>query len=105
MIWVGLLMGGVSLLIQAWALQGGSTHWQTMVFTVLTLSQLGHVLAIRSEKDSLFSVGIFSNPMLLFAVLLTFMLQMATIYIPALNPIFKTDPLGMSCLLYTSRCV
>ena len=99
MIWVGLLMGGVSLLIQAWALQGGSTHWQTMVFTVLTLSQLGHVLAIRSDKDSLFSVGIFSNPMLLFAVLLTFMLQMATIYIPALNPIFKTDPLGMSELV------
>ena len=99
MIWVGLLMGGVSLLIQAWALQGGSTHWQTMVFTVLTLSQLGHVLAIRSEKDSLFSVGIFSNPMLLFAVLLTFMLQMATIYIPALNPIFKTEPLSMSELV------
>ncbi|MDP3678742.1 MAG: cation-translocating P-type ATPase, partial [Methylotenera sp.] len=106
MIWVGLLMGGVSLLTQAWALQGGSAHWQTMVFTVLTLSQLGHVLAIRSEKDSLFSVGIFSNPMLLFAVLLTFLLQMATIYVPAFNPIFKTEPLSMSelaiCLALSS---
>lgn len=111
MVWVGLLMGGVSLLTQAWALYGGaanvdSSHWQTMVFTVLTLSQLGHVLAIRTEKDSLFSVGIFSNPMLLFAVLLTFMLQMATIYVPAFNPIFKTEPLSMSelalCLALSS---
>jgi Ca2+-transporting ATPase len=111
MVWVGLLMGGVSLLAQAWALYGGvanvdSSHWQTMVFTVLTLSQLGHVLAIRTEKDSLFRVGIFSNPMLLFTVLLTFILQMATIYVPAFNPIFKTEPLSMNelalCLALSS---
>jgi len=106
MIWVGLLMGGVCLLTQAWALHSGTSHWQTMVFTVLTLSQMGHVLAIRSESDSLFSVGIFSNRMLLSAVLLTFALQMATIYVPALNPIFKTEPLSMDelvlCLLLSS---
>jgi Ca2+-transporting ATPase len=99
MIWVGLLMGGLCLLIQAWALHSGSAHWQTMVFTVLTLSQMGHVLAIRTEKESLFSVGIFSNPLLVFAVLLTFSLQMATIYVPALNPIFKTQALSMSELV------
>ncbi|MGB4924707.1 MAG: cation-transporting P-type ATPase [Candidatus Nitrotoga sp.] len=99
MIWVGLLMGGLCLLTQAWALYGGSAHWQTMVFTVLTLAQMGHVLAIRTEKESLFSVGIFSNPLLVFAVLLTFSLQMATIYVPALNPIFKTQALSMGELV------
>jgi P-type Ca2+ transporter type 2C len=99
MVWVGLLMGGVCLLTQAWALQGGSAHWQTMVFTVLTLSQMGHVLAIRSETSPMFSAGFFSNPMLLLAVLLTFMLQMATIYIPALNPIFKTEALSLEELM------
>ncbi len=36
-------------------------HWQSMVFTVLTLSQLGHVLAIRSERESLFTQGLCSN--------------------------------------------
>ncbi|MCR4303795.1 MAG: calcium-translocating P-type ATPase, PMCA-type [Gallionella sp.] len=106
MIWVGLLMGGVCLLTQAWALQSGSAHWQTMVFTVLTLSQMGHVLAIRTEKESLFSAGVFSNPLLIFAVLLTFALQMATIYLPALNPIFKTEALSMGelalCLVLSS---
>jgi Ca2+-transporting ATPase len=106
MIWVGLLMGGICLMTQAWALHSGSAHWQTMVFTVLTLSQMGHVLAIRTEKESLFSVGVFSNPLLIFAVLLTFALQMATIYVPALNPIFKTQPLSIGelglCLALSS---
>lgn len=106
MIWVGLLMGGLCLLVQAWAMASGSAHWQTMVFTVLTLSQMGHVLAIRTETESLFSVGIFSNPLLILAVLLTFALQMATIYIPALNPVFKTEALSMNelalCLALSS---
>lgn len=55
-----------------------------MVFTVLTLSQMCHVLAIRTEKKSLFGAGMFANPLLIFAVLLTFALQMATIYLPVL---------------------
>lgn len=42
-----------------------------MVFTVPTLSQLAHVLAIRSEQHSLFSIGLLSNGLLLGAVVLT----------------------------------
>lgn len=99
MIWVGLLMGGITLLTQAWALHSGSAHWQTMVFTVLTLSQLAHVMAIRSEKESLFSIGFLSNRPMAGALALTFMLQMATIYVPALNVIFKTVPLDLNELL------
>ena len=99
--WVGLLMGGVSIFTQAWFMRTGGTHWQTMVFTVLSLSQMGHVLAIRSERESLFKLGLFSNKPLLGAVLLTFLLQMATIYIPVLNPIFKTAPLSAGELLIT----
>jgi Ca2+-transporting ATPase len=93
-VWVGLLMGGVSIFTQAWAWHTGSAHWQSMVFTVLTLSQMGHALAIRSERRSLFELGLGSNLPLLGAVLLTFALQMAVLYVPALNPIFKTAPLS-----------
>jgi Ca2+-transporting ATPase len=106
MLWVGLLMGAVSLLTQAWAIHIGSAHWQSMVFTVLTLSQLGHVLAIRSERESLFNQGVLSNPALIAALLLTFALQMAVLYVPWLNPIFKTEPLGLGemafCLAMSS---
>ncbi|QJD29001.1 cation-translocating P-type ATPase [Methylococcus geothermalis] len=92
-LWIGLLMGGISLLSQAWAYHTGSAHWQSMVFTVLTLSQMGHVLAIRSERESFFAQAFFSNKPLLGAVLLTFLLQMAVLYIPSLQPIFKTEAL------------
>lgn len=46
-IWVGLLMAGLSFGTQAFAIRVGDSHWQRMTFTVSTLSQLGHVLAIR----------------------------------------------------------
>jgi len=100
-IWVGLLMAGIVLSTQAFAIKTGNSHWQTMVFTVLCLTQLGHVLAIRSEKVSLFKMGLFSNKYLLGAVILTFIFQMATIYIPSLNPIFKTVPLTFNELIWT----
>jgi Ca2+-transporting ATPase len=92
-LWVGGLITALCLITQAWAMHVGDAHWQTMVFTVLTLSQMTHVLAIRSETESLFTRGLTTNLPLLGAVLLTFVLQMATIYVPALNPIFHTEPL------------
>lgn len=98
-IWIGLLMGGVSIFTQAWAYHTGHAHWQTMVFTVLTLSQMGNVLAVRSERASLFQLGMWTNRPMMGAVLLTFLLQMATIYVPALNPIFKTQPLDVDELI------
>jgi len=99
MIWVGLMIGALSLAGQAWAYHSGSAHWQTVVFTVLTLAQLFHVLAIRSERDSLLAIGLLSNLPLLGAVTLTVSLQLAVIYVPALNAIFKTQPLEFSELL------
>ena len=103
MVWVGLLIGGVSLLAQASAYIEGDRHWQTMVFTVLTFSQLAHVMAIRSESQSLFRIGLFSNLPLLGAVVLTVLLQLAVIYMPTLNGIFRTEPLSWleitECLL------
>lgn len=100
-IWVGLFMAGVTLAVQAWHLSSGNGHWQTMVFSVLCLSQLGHVMAIRSERESLFSQGVFSNRPLLAAVFFSFASQMAVIYIPALNSLFRTQPLSLPELAAT----
>jgi len=98
---IGLLMAALVLCIQVWSIRSGNEHWQTMVFTMLCITQLGHVLAIRSERESLFKIGPFSNRYLLGAVLLTFLLQMATVYLPVLNPVFKTTPLTLQELLLT----
>jgi Ca2+-transporting ATPase len=66
-----------------------------MVFTTLTLSQMGHALAVRSDSQSLFSQGIFSNKLMVAAVTLTFGLQMMITYWQPMNEIFKTKPLPL----------
>jgi Ca2+-transporting ATPase len=105
-LWVGLLIGGVSLFSQAWAIHLSSAHWQTMVFTVLTFAQLVHVMAIRSDKESLLTLGLLSNKPLLGAVVITVALQLCVIYIPFLNGIFRTAPLDIpelvTCFLLSS---
>ncbi|MEJ2737241.1 MAG: cation transporting ATPase C-terminal domain-containing protein, partial [Anaerolineae bacterium] len=98
--WVGLLMGLVSLGMGNWMWRTGWDNWQTMLFTTLTLSQMGHALAVRS-RDSLFKVGLLSNGALLGAVLLTFVLQMAVVYVPFLQDLFKTDALSLGELLFS----
>lgn len=92
-LWVGFLMGVVTLGIQAWAIHNQDTHWQTMAFTVLCFSQLGHVLAIRSDWKSFFKIGLFTNIPMLVAISITVALQLLIIYLPFCNEIFKTSPL------------
>ncbi|MDY0339595.1 MAG: cation-translocating P-type ATPase [Coriobacteriia bacterium] len=100
MVWVGLVMGAATLFTQAAFLDHGYHHWQTMVFTVLCLSQMGHVLAVRSDRESFFKQGFKTNLPLTGAVALTFVLQMGTIYIPVVNEkVFKTQPLTWDELL------
>jgi len=95
-VWVGLLLGLVSLGVGLWAWRAGNPAWQTMVFTTLTLSQMGNVLAVRSERDSLFSIGLRSNLALLGTVLLTIALQLAVVYVPFLQEIFNTQALSLA---------
>jgi Ca2+-transporting ATPase len=98
-LWVGLLMALVSLGVGYWGWSTGNPAWQTMVFTTLVLSQLGNAMALRSERDSLFTSGFFSNPAMLGTVLLTFGLQLAVIYVPLFQGIFNTQPLSASELV------
>ncbi|MCW8986555.1 MAG: cation transporting ATPase C-terminal domain-containing protein, partial [Gammaproteobacteria bacterium] len=98
-LWVGLFVGGISIASQAWAISREVTYWQTMVFTVLTLSQLFHSFAVRSESASIFKIGLLSNLPMLGAITVTFLLQLAVIYIPFLNDIFHTQPLPLYDLI------
>lgn len=100
-LWIGSLMGLVSLAVGLWAYT--TTHtaaWQTMVFTTLTLAQMGNALASRSESQTLWEAGIFTNKTLLGAVLLTFALQMGVVYLPFMQTVFKTVSLtGLELLI------
>ncbi|MBV2089440.1 MAG: cation-translocating P-type ATPase, partial [Candidatus Thiodiazotropha sp. (ex Ctena orbiculata)] len=99
MLWIGLLIGGLSLYAQSWAYHRGSENWQTVVFTVLTLSQMVHALAIRSTRDSLFSIGIFSNGYLIGAIALTLLMQMGAIYLDWMQFVLKTTALTQEELI------
>ncbi|OPZ75217.1 MAG: Calcium-transporting ATPase [Actinobacteria bacterium ADurb.Bin444] len=70
-----------------------------MLFTVLTLSQMFHVMAVRLDRESLFVAGPLSNPLLFGAVILTLLLQFALIYVPFLQDVFDTVALSVSHLL------
>ncbi|MFZ5842936.1 MAG: cation-translocating P-type ATPase [Pseudomonadota bacterium] len=91
-LWVGALIAGLSLLVQAYA--GGSpAHQQTLVFTVLTLCQLWHAQAIRSEYDSLWRRGFTSNRSMLLAVLTALAMQFVVVHSAWGNRLFHTVPL------------
>jgi Ca2+-transporting ATPase len=105
-IWVGLLMALLCLLGggYSWLGSGGGSehheqYFRTFVFTIVTLTQMAHVLAIRSGNESLFRVGLFSNKPLLGAVSLTVLLQLAIIYTPWLQGFFQTVPLSATDLV------
>lgn len=92
-LWVGLLIGAVTIGTQAWAIQSGLAHWQTMTFTVLCFSQLGNAIAIRSRRESVFSIGLLANKPMLGAIVLTVALQLMIVYTPFFNDLFNTQPL------------
>jgi Ca2+-transporting ATPase len=100
-VWAGLLIGGVSLAACAWAI-GRGEHPQTMAFTVLTFAQLAHVLAIRSETESLFRLGLFTNRFLLASIAASVALQLAIVYLPTLQVVFGTRPLSPLALAVAS---
>jgi Ca2+-transporting ATPase len=107
-IWVGILMGIICILttfVYKWigifnlSSSEGIAYYRTMIFTIVSCLQLGHVMAIRSNKESLFKQGIFSNKYLLFAVVATVMMQIALIYVPFLQKFFKTVSLSITDII------
>lgn len=97
-VWVGLLLGLVLLAVGYSHWSANQASWQTMVFTTLALSRIALAQTMRSERDSLFQIGLLSNKPLLGAVALTFGLQMTVVYVPFLQTVFQTTPLSANDL-------
>jgi Ca2+-transporting ATPase len=101
---VGLTLGISGLALGYWAFSSvltndqGQPVWNTMVFMFLTLAQMGHALGLRSHRESLFSMNIFGNRLLIGAVIVTIVLQLLAVYTPFFNDIFNTAPLTLGQL-------
>ncbi len=68
---------------------------QTMAFVTLSASELVRAYTARSERASLFRLGVFSNKYMQYAVLLSIVLLLSAVYLSFLRPIFNTVPLGV----------
>ncbi len=92
---MGVVMSLISLGIGLWAFRSGDPAWQTLLFTTLIFSQVILALEVRSERSSLFRVGLFTNPLMVVAFLSTVGLQVAVVYVPFLQKVLRTAPLGV----------
>ena len=93
-IWIGAMIGALALGLGSWYFFTGRPEWQTMIFTSLAFMQVFQALASRSNKESLFKMGVLSNPLLAGMALLVVALQLAVLYIPALSKFFEVIPLS-----------
>jgi Ca2+-transporting ATPase len=67
---------------------------QTMAFSALVVSELLRAFTVRSERLSVFRIGVTTNRWMLLAAGSSMLLLLAVIYIPFFDPIFSTVPLG-----------
>ncbi len=114
MVRIGIVFAIISIAMMVWAYnythapgyQGNPDTWKTMVFTTLCIAQMGHALAVRSISRLVIQVNPFSNPYLLWAVVVTTALQFALVYVPPLQSFFGTHYLSMTellvCLAFSS---
>ena len=112
---VGVIMASGTLLVLDAALPGGliagsgtMRHAQTMAFTTLMMFQLFNVFNARSDERSALT-GLLSNSWLWGAVSLSFLLQIAVIYVPFLQVAFSTENLNgadwVRCIVVASSVV
>lgn len=69
---------------------------QTMAFVTLSISELFRAYTSRSEYYPLFKIGIFTNKVMNWAVLGSFLMILLVVYVPFIQPIFNTAPLGVA---------
>ena len=73
---------------------------QTIAFVTLCSSELIRAFTARSEYHSIFSIGVFSNRWMVWAVGVSFLLVLMVVYVPFLQPFFDTVPLSVDDWLF-----
>jgi len=88
---IGTLVCAATVIVFALGLQVNAAKAQTMAFTSLVALEIVRIQMVRRQ----YNIGVFSNPHLLAAVASSIGLQLLVVYLPVLQPIFKTVPLGL----------
>ena len=100
---IKVLIGLISLITAVSAFGLFYLYWQggdlekarTITFTVLGIDSLLYIFSCRSLKHSIFQKNVFSNKYLILAVIAGGFLQLAAIYSPILQKVFRTVPLNI----------
>jgi P-type Ca2+ transporter type 2C len=95
-VWTGLFIGLVTLGV------GFAYHelrpggpWQTLMFTMLAIMQVFQALGTRSDRESLYTLGLGTNPVMLGIIALVVCLQVAAVYAPFISTdLLRVQPLG-----------
>lgn len=94
-IWVGFFMSiGTLIMFSAEIAMNGEVYARTMAFYTITAFQLFQVMAIRRERELAFKTKITSNKSLLWAIIISFVLQIVIIYVEPFNTVFKNIPIS-----------
>ncbi len=89
----GIILSIVSLAAGWWLFEANDETWQSVLFTVLIFGQLGLALEVRSDRESLLSIGLMTNRAMLGAVAIGIVAHLAILYVPFLQEVFGTVPL------------
>ncbi len=95
LVMIGIIMTIGTLGIFWWGLASGLEKARTLAFTTLVVYEMFNVINCRSLKFSVFRIGLFSNRKLIYAIMASIALQLAVIYVPAIQAGFKTVALGL----------
>jgi magnesium-transporting ATPase (P-type) len=66
---------------------------QTMAVTTVIVFQISYMLNCRSLRNSIFKIGLTSNPAVYIGIAVVLLLQLAFMYLPVMNWLFDTVPL------------
>jgi Ca2+-transporting ATPase len=92
----GITITAVTLLAFwiGWTVYGSEGVARTMAFVTLSLCQVLRAYTNRSERSSVFSIGLFSNRWMQYAAVSSVALILVVIYVPGLSLVFNAVALG-----------
>jgi Ca2+-transporting ATPase len=95
LLFLAVLMVAGTVAMFSFYLPQGIEKARTVAFTVMAFFQLWNVFNMRSLKESVFKLGIFSNKFVVFSLLIATVVQIAVIHVPFLAAAFRFEPLGI----------